>query len=501
MRTRNEQVQAHRFVTRRIVSALLSGEPETTDLPMRRLGLAIFASIMVATIAFAGVGIYGALRPGGGSLTGDAIVIERESGARFLYRDSVLYPVLNYASARLAMNSPTPEVKTVSAKTLRGLRRGLPVGIPDAPDSLPATGALVGLPWQLCEGPRSATNNALTTSLLVGTTVAAGAELTDEGLLVSVGGNGPTYVLLHGMRLLVASGTVSAALNLSAVQPVVVDDGFINALPAGPDLAVPVVPGNGGTSQRKVGGSSAQIGRLYRSGDVYYVLLADGLDTIGEVTANLLVAGGARPPAELTPAVAGDAWTHRDFDPAGMPRTLWKMRTVPVTGTTICARYTSQTDPTTQTVTIDTHDQIPEALARNDLGDVSAPRAGVDGVLGADRVVIAGGHGALVRDLPDRGSDANTTVYLITDQGRRYALQPATESGTAGAGTSGQGAQALLGYGSVTPIPIDKNLLALLPPGPLLDPAAALSFATPPAATAAATPTTSTPKPTATASG
>ncbi|TML24664.1 MAG: type VII secretion protein EccB, partial [Actinobacteria bacterium] len=55
MQTRREQVRAYRFVTRRVVSALLSGEPETTDLPMRRLSIAIFGSAMLAIIVFAGI--------------------------------------------------------------------------------------------------------------------------------------------------------------------------------------------------------------------------------------------------------------------------------------------------------------------------------------------------------------------------------------------------------------------------------------------------------------
>ena len=488
MRTRSEQVQAHRFVTRRIVSALLSGEPETTDLPMRRLGLAIFGSVMLATIVFAAFGIYGQLRPGGGSLDDNSIVIEKESGAHFVYLRGRLYPVLNYASARLIMSSPTPNIETVSNSKLRDVPRGTPVGIPNAPDSLPDKASLVGLPWQVCEGPQSATNGTLTTSLLIGTAVDAGTGLGDDGVLVSLGRGGLTYVLLHGQRLKVASGTVSAALSLSSVQPVVVDDAFINALPAGPDLAVPEVPGTNGTSQKKLNGASVPIGTLFKSNDVFYVMLDQGLATVGEVTVDLLEAGGVAPPTEIAPSVAGTALANTDFD-QGRPRTLWKMRQVPG-GTTVCAKFSSQNDPTKQTVSIDLHELVPDAFAQTNAGDVSAPRSGVDGVVGADRLVIAGGRGALVRLLPDSGSSASTTVYLITDQGYKYPLAPPQGSGNASPGTGGgQGAQSFLGYGDVTPVPVDRDLLALLPTGPVLDPAAALNFAPPPSA--APTPTAS----------
>ncbi|WP_433207134.1 type VII secretion protein EccB [Dactylosporangium sp. CS-047395] len=488
MRTRSEQVQAHRFVTRRIASALLSGEPETTDLPMRRLGLAIFGSVMLATIVFAAFGIYGQIRPGGGTLEDNSIVIEQESGARFVYLQGRLYPVLNYASARLIMGSPAPNVSTVSNRKLRDVPRGVPVGIPNAPDSLPDPNSLVGLPWQVCEGPRSTSSATLTTSLLIGAAVPDGTGLGDEGLLLTLGDGGTAYVLLHGVRLKVAGGTagnpVRAALNLSSARPVVVDDAFLNALPAGPDLAVPSIPGKGGNSQRKLNGANVAIGTLYHTNDTFYVMLAQGLATIGEVTANLLVAGGAARPAELSPSAIGTVPITGDFDPPGMPRNLWTMHQAP-NGATVCAKFTSQADPATQTVAVDLHNQIPGTLAQITAGDVSAPRVGVDGVVSADRVVIAGGHGALVRLLPAPGSSAGTTVYLITDQGIKYPLEATPSAGGASAAPAGQGAQSSLGYADVKPVPIDRDLLALVPTGPVLSPAAALNFA----AAAAPTPT------------
>jgi hypothetical protein len=218
-----------------------------------------------------------------------------------------------------------------------------------------------------------------------------------------------------------------------------------------------------------VGGATVQIGRLFRANQAYYVMLADGLAAIGEVTALLLRAGGASEVADITPEVA-DVYRGRNFDPPGMPRTLWTMRQVPA-GATICARYTSGNDPTSQTVTVDVHDQIPVVLSHNTAGEAGAPRAGSDGFTSADRVVI---RGALVRGLSHQGGTANTTVYLVTDDGRKYAL-PAAEGSGEGAGD--KGAQALLGYGSVTPTLINEGLLELLPTGPVLDPAAASRWA------------------------
>src|SRR5688572_5568267 len=84
MRSRREQVQAYRFLTRRIGSALLSGEPETTELPLRRFAYALFGGLVVGAVLVAGFGIYGLLVPGGRRPVEGAVIIERESGAKFL---------------------------------------------------------------------------------------------------------------------------------------------------------------------------------------------------------------------------------------------------------------------------------------------------------------------------------------------------------------------------------------------------------------------------------
>jgi len=133
MQTRRDQLQAYRFVTRRIVSAMLSGEPETTERPMRRFGLAVFGSAMLAAIIFAGVGVYGFIFPSGAKLNDPSIIIEKESGARFVYVDGQLHRVLNFTSARLLIGAETPEIKTVSAQSLSAYPRGPRSGSPTCP--------------------------------------------------------------------------------------------------------------------------------------------------------------------------------------------------------------------------------------------------------------------------------------------------------------------------------------------------------------------------------
>jgi hypothetical protein len=77
----------------------------------------------------------------------------------------------------------------------------------------------------------------------------------------------------------------------------------------------------------------------------------------------------------------------------------------------------------------------------------------------AAEVYIPPGAGALVRELVGAGGTTPTT-YLITDAGMKYPVPSAD-------------ALKSLGYGGATARPVAGTLLALLPTGPSLDPAAA----------------------------
>jgi type VII secretion protein EccB len=300
---------------------------------------------------------------------------------------------------------------------------------------------------------------------MVGSELPSGTALgDDEAVLVEVnGGADGRYLIWQGHRLRVPDRITLAALNLAAVTALPVDNTLINGVPAGPDLTVPAIPQMGANSNKLIFGKPAQIGKVYKNGKQYYVLLSDGLAPIGEVTADLLLAGGARA-QDISSATAGKATGNGNVEPAGMPHTVPTVRQAR-TGTTICAAYRAGADPTAQRVTVSTYDQIPQPLTQNEQGSVSAPRPSVDGVQTADRILVPGGRGALVRVLPAPGVTATTTAYLVTDQGIKYPLSK-----------SGGDAQAFLGYADVTPTPIDASLLALVPTGPALDAAAARNF-------------------------
>ena len=437
-----------------MVSALLTGDPENQDLPMRRLGMAIFGSAMLAAIIFAAVAVYGVYNPGGGSLSDDTLVIERETGARFVYTGGTLFPVANYASARLVLGEPSPKLQTVSQATLRGRPRGPMLGIAGAPDALPNPGALVGLPWSVCGAPT--VNGGSSTQLMVGRQLAGGAELGEQSLLVSAGSD--RFLIWHNRRLQIRDNTVLAALQLSPARAVPVSPVVLNAITAGPSLQPPNVDNSGTSSGRVIDGRTATIGSVYNARGQYYVLLTDGFAPINEVTKSLLTATTAAAPPEITPSQVGAQLSAKRVEPEGWPSTLPDLVDTPTASTVLCATYRGG-DAKAQ-VTVEFFRQVPDGLPVS-----AAAGATQRGVRTADRVVVDGGHGAIVQTLPVAGATSSgTTVYLVTDEGIKYGLAPGQVN-----------TQSVLGYEGVTPALIPADLLALVPTGPVLDATAAHS--------------------------
>jgi type VII secretion protein EccB len=458
---RREQHHAHRFLTRRIVSAMLSGDPETNELPMRRFGLAIIGGVLVASIAFAAVAIYGLLNPGGGRPAENVLIVERETGAKYVYLQGQLHPVLNWTSALLILGQPAPTVQTMSRTSLRDLPRGRPGGIPDAPDSLPDKGSLLGLPWSVCTAPRSATSVTLASHVLVGS-VPAGGTRVGAGVLVSADSDGQRYLVWHDHRLRVPDNATIAALGWAAVPPVPIALAFLNALPAGPDLTPLALPDTGQRADHTIDGNTTRVGQLFRAAGQVYIMLAQGLAPIGDVSARLLITTGLAV-TDTSPDQVGRILVPDTVEPPGLPMAVPAVSGVSAGTAALCAVY-SGSSAVDAPVTVDAFAQVPDALAP---ADQPSPPLSTDGVPVADDVTLPGGHGALAASLTPAGATAPGNLYLVTDQGLKFPIPR----------TNAAAVQASLGFGGVAPVAVPASVLALIPTGPALDPQAASQFA------------------------
>jgi type VII secretion protein EccB len=415
---------------------------------------------MVAAIVLAIVGIIGFLNPGGRRPAENTLLIERETGAQYLYLQGKLHPVLNYTSARLILGQPNPPVVTMSARSLLDVPRGRAVGIANAPDTLPSRNSLLGLPWSVCSAPRSPTSVQIATHVFAGRIPPGGAVLEERGLLVSAGPAG-TFLLWHDHRLLLRGNTAVTALEWAGIQPMAVGEAFLNAVPAGPDLVAVTVPGAGNTSPRQVDGKQARIGQLFRAGSQHYVMLAGGLSPIGEVMSRLMGAGGGSV-TEISTQEAGRVLTDTRVEPEGFPGAIPQVR-VDGRPAMACAAYRGPGERAQPQITVETYAQVAAGVGVDEAAPVGGG-PGSDGVVTADRVTVPGGHAAVVSTLQELASGA---IFLVTDQGVKFPV-PRDKADQV---------LSSLGYGGIRPVAVPASILALVPTAPALDPDVATRFA------------------------
>ncbi|MEH0981947.1 type VII secretion protein EccB [Micromonospora sp. CPCC 205556] len=457
MRTRRDQVQAYRFVTRRIVSALLAGDPETTNLPMRRLGMAVAGSVLAAAVVLGVAGAYGQLTGNTAPLEEKTLVIERETGATYVFLEGTLHPTLNYASARLILNEPDPQVRTMSRKAIGDRPRGRTVGIVGAPDALPDRGSLVELPWSVCDVPDPADSRRSRTRMVVGRPLTGGAPLAGRAVLVE--SDGQRFLLTGGSRLQVVGdeGTL-AALRMTGAPTLGVGQQLLNAVPAGPPLRRPAIEGDGSPSGRTVGDRPARVGEVFRAAGAHYVLTREGLANIGEITALLLSSDDGQI-RDISPDQAGELFDGRRLEADGMPTKLPALYPVRAGQTVVCATYRAGPAGGPPTTALEVFDRAPAELSAP--GGTSVRQGARDAVRTAEEVLLPHGKGVLVQAAPGAGESAEAaagaTVYLIGGQGVRHPL-----------GRASGDAVAALGYGGVPPLVVPSALLALVPTGPTL---------------------------------
>lgn len=208
------QVNAHRYLARRLERALRCGQPAGGAAPGRAaLGLGCLLAVLVT----AGAVVLAAARPQPG--LGDApIVLDRASGALYVRVGETLHPVYNLASARLIAGAADP--RPVTAAEIGRARRGPPLGIPGAPGVLGAPLEPTAT-WSVCDDPG-------------GTTLLAGAEppaVIDPDEAVSVrSASGAGHLLLRGRRIPVSPTDPL----LESAPPQSVSSVLLNAIPEGP---------------------------------------------------------------------------------------------------------------------------------------------------------------------------------------------------------------------------------------------------------------------------
>ncbi|GAB2960877.1 type VII secretion protein EccB [Micromonospora polyrhachis] len=463
MPTRRDQVQSYQFMMQRVMSAFAHQDTDPVHPAGRRLLGAGLAGVMVAALGLAGMGVYGMLRPGGNKTwrDGSAVIVEKQSGTRYVYRDGTLYPMANLTSAVLALDGPAKTVG-VAANSLLGVPRGPLLGIVGAPDALPPAARVTAKPWQLCGLPPQAGDRPHGfTSLRIGVD-STGRELGDDALLVENADSRRLFLIWHGRRHELMDRRVAlTALGLDQQPAIVVPRAWLDALPAGGPLTTRTVIGRG---QPATAVSGALVGQVYvvdgTSQQYYLVAEANRLAAITPVEARMLLADQATRAAYPTglvraltltsmQAAAAEKQPPPDHDPAAPPAVAPPIVTPDLARFAICATFGNPVDPPRLT--------IDPATAQT--GPATTTGRSAQGAALVDRVEVPPGWAALVEAMPSPDAAAGTR-YLVSDLGIRHAL-------------ADQDVQRRLGYESAAPVRLPAGLVARIPEGPVLDPAAA----------------------------
>ena len=495
-----DEVAAQRFRSRRMRSALLTGDPDAPNAPLSRLGAGVYGGILLTVLLLAVAGIYGVVRPGGSTAWQEpgAFIVDDQTGTRYVYLDGVLHPVLNYASAKLLLGAGL-HVVTVSGDSLDPADRGPMLGIPMAPDSVPDAARIVGPAWSVCAVGRAADGDRLGTQIRPGSTAAGAALDGDQGLLVRTG-QGRSFLLWSGHAYPIPDEWLPA-LGYHDAEPLPVDEQFVAALPAGRTLAPPDIPGLGESGPPLPGSSQpTTVGTIYADRtNASYVMTRGGLASLTPLQVQLLLAdpalagayAGSDPtPLKVTQAQVTEAAPKPLIEPA-LPSTG-----APAGGTSAGPGSPTWVAPPTSDPTSDpTANPTPNPAPSSDPGTATPAPAPApptvpvpvepapgeqqfcarysggsapDLVVGPAEPAPGGGTGvvrlgpgqaALIARLPGPDS-TGSTVFLVTDSGIRYPLadQRALES---------------LGLAGAPIAQLPPELVTALPVGPVLDRAAA----------------------------
>jgi type VII secretion protein EccB len=435
-------VSAYRYLLRRVESALSgTGVPATVHRSHTH-STPLALGCLLTAITVAGCAFLAVLRPHI-ALDRAQIVVSRESGALFVRVGDVWHPVLNLASARLiAATAAVPQPVTES--DLDATKRGPLLGIPGAPQFLGRPLSAGDMAWSIC-----ASTGASSTTVIIGRRSEESAVrpmTTGEATLVAADSGSPAYLLYHGHRAMVdlADAAVVRALRLEGRAPQLVSQALLNAVPEAPPITPPRIRGLGGKAPGLPGFPVGSVIHVTRSdGAEYYVVLATGVQRIGQVAADLLRLDNPQATANAV-TVAPDAIRAAPVV-TELPVTSFPDRSPRLSrpAGTLCASWQ---DPQSghADVTFVAGDRIPTPP-----GQAPVTLAQADGQGPAlDAVYLPPGRSAYVR-----AGDAAGTRYLITDTGVRFAIHDD---------------DAAHNLGLAEPSPAPWPLLTLLPAGPEL---------------------------------
>jgi type VII secretion protein EccB len=491
--TTKSQVQAYRFVLRRMQSALVRKDAVMLHDPMRSHTRATVVGVCIAAVGVVGFLIWGLLSPKPKPPDQDSIIISKQSGQVYVLISNPrqLIPTFNLASARLLLVARQQQAQqaqgggqpvtpiglssgqapasatTVDEKDLKDIPRGRLTGLQNGPDLLPGGDQRIEPYWAVCDAylinptlPRPASENRVETTVLAGVRD-LGPELPEtQSLLVQADDNivylmyrTPTSANIKTANAVRAkvdmnNPAVRAALKLDASDVRRITSGLLNAIRPAAELKPPPIVGrgeepNGFRVENLRVGAVFQVQRAGQENQGYYVVQRDGIEPITQTTADLIRFDESLNDTVID-RVAPDAITNvpnQNVDliddtesPAVQPEVL-----NPVANPVACLGWqvTGEGNSADHRTAVYIGDRVP--LPRKADGTLyESVRIGTPAADGQriDRFFMPPGRAAVVRGSNSREDFGIGPIYLISDRGVKYGVP---DSGTADVlGLSGQ---------------------------------------------------------------
>jgi type VII secretion protein EccB len=443
MQTQRDHVHAHTFMVGRLSSALVEGDPTRAEIPGRRAQTGFMIGILLAVLVVGGFAVYGWIVPGGSTAyrTANAILVEKETGTRYVYLNGVLRPTPDLTSAMLIQGAKA-QVKLISRASIKDVPHGPALGVTGAPNEIPPASSLVHGPWLSCL-PGSVVTGRHVSGLGVNLNPQTPADLLpQQNFAVVRSQSGTPYLLANYRKYKVEDDAVLVALGAGSINPAPAPDMWLDWLGDGPALAPAKIPGAGQDGPR-VGDHTHPVGTLFRqksdSGvEQLFVLRKDGLAPMSRTEFLFADAASSGSPVDVDPAAIVDAKKSADRSLLDRLPDLASLKLADAGGRALCMQ------------------QQPVSAQQFMSVVVYAPRyeSGVNDD-GGTFVIARSGSGMAVFAAPATSRTVAPPVSFISETGTAYRLAN-TETVTA------------LKLNSVTPVPFPKDLLAALPQGPVL---------------------------------
>ncbi|OKK20330.1 type VII secretion protein EccB [Streptomyces sp. CB00455] len=516
MASRRDELNAYTFAKRRTVAAFLQPTATGTEEGAPRPLHAVVPGVIVAAVVLAAFGAWGMFKPTapkGWADPGTQVLVGKQSTTRYVVlttkvngKDQTrLHPVLNLASARLLLDPQKFKVVQVEDKVLDAGKppRGPIIGIPYAPDRLPAKeDAAKAKRWAVCQQPGGNGRGVQTATFVLAdreTHLTDDARRLTDGQSLYVQSTGPgkqrylvdatgtKYKFPEGTP---AAGTMTNALVGSSATPQQVGDAWLATLNSGEDLAFPPLPGKAGADAgvKGLGTADNKVGMVLMaqtgSGTQHYVVLPGKVAPVSDFVAWLLISAPATDglnmhgkPREvdlqsLSPDAvpfAGDVkWPQKKTErvnqsaPAGAAAAGGAGAR-----DTVCNVLRAVDGQGNQTLSTWAGTGFP-----------------VDITASGTSAYVTPGSGLLYTQVQGKQTTAGGSLFLVTDTGLRYAVQANGDSdseqskigasdqqakGATGGAPEASQAQIRLGYAGVTPAMVPIAWSEFLSKGPRLD--------------------------------